>query len=136
MKRSLAGLAALTAVVAIPASVAAHNAGHIILPDGTCLEIGSFRNAPIVGQDRTRLDLVPQTPNPPFDEIGVSFVGFQGRTPIFPGPCGVVHSSSSATAAQTGSKAGDSRAPQPNPTSTESTSRGWFRGLWGDGIER
>ena len=68
MKRALIAFIGVLAVVGIPAVVRAHNAGHIFLPDGTCLEIGSFREAPIVGQDRTQLDLVPETPNPPFDE--------------------------------------------------------------------
>jgi hypothetical protein len=40
-----------------------------------------------VGQDRTQLDLVPLTPNPPRDEYGVSFVGVNGNTPIRPGGC-------------------------------------------------
>jgi hypothetical protein len=65
----------------------AHNAGHFFLPSGACHEIGSFRDAPIVGADRHQLDLVPETPNPPFDEYGVSFVGYEGNTPIFPGGC-------------------------------------------------
>ena len=89
MKRALIAFIGVLAVVGIPAVVRAHNAGHIFLPDGTCLEIGSFREAPIVGQDRTQLDLVPETPNPPFDEYGVSFVGHGGNTPISPGRCPV-----------------------------------------------
>lgn len=87
MKRPLVLFGTIVAVLAIPLMAAAHNAGHIFLPDGTCLEIGSFKNAPLVGQDRTRLDLVPETPYPPFDEIGVSFVGHWQRTDILPGPC-------------------------------------------------
>ena len=87
MKRIVTGAIAAIGVIAMPLAAIAHNAGHIILPDGSCHQIGSFKNAPIVGQDRTQLDLVPETPNPPFDEIGVSFVGFNGVTPILPGPC-------------------------------------------------
>jgi hypothetical protein len=75
------------AVVALPAVAAAHNVGHVFLPDGTCLEVGSAREAPFVGQDRTQLDLVPGTPNPPRDEYGTSFVGYWGNTPILPGRC-------------------------------------------------
>jgi hypothetical protein len=79
-------------VFALPAICYAHNSGHIFRPDGTCLEIGSFREAPLVGKDRSQLDLVPETPNPPRDEYGVSFVGYQSLfggllTPIIPGPC-------------------------------------------------
>lgn len=85
MKRLIVVFTGLVAMMALPMVVTAHNAGHIFLPDGTCLLLGSFREAPLVGQDRTQLDLAPDTPNPPFDEFGVSFVGNDGRTPIFPG---------------------------------------------------
>ena len=87
MKRTLIVLVGVMAVIAMPMVVTAHNAGHLSLPDGTCLEVGSFNGAPLVGKDRTQLDLVPQTANPPRDEYGVSFVGFWGRTPISPGAC-------------------------------------------------
>ena len=84
MKRVIVVFAGLLAVMALPMIATAHNAGHIFLPDGTCLVIGSGHDAPLVGKDRTQLDLAPETPNPPFDEIGVSFVGHNGGTPIFP----------------------------------------------------
>lgn len=87
MKPPLVLLGTIVAVLAIPVVAAAHNAGHIFLPDGTCLELGSFKDAPLVGQDRTRLDLAPETPYPPYDEIGVSFVGHWQRTDILPGRC-------------------------------------------------
>lgn len=87
MRRSLVTLAAAAALLGAPLALSAHNAGHIILPDGTCHEIGSFKHAPLVGKDRTQLDLVPETSNPPFDEIGVSFVGFWQLSDIRPGPC-------------------------------------------------
>jgi hypothetical protein len=83
--RRIAPLVACTAVALAAAWPAqAHNAGHLVLPDGTCHEVGSFREAPLVGPTGTQLDLVPSTP---MDEYGTSFVGFQGRTPILPGPC-------------------------------------------------
>jgi hypothetical protein len=81
--------AAALAVVAMPMIAAAHNLGHLSLPDGTCMEIGSGKEAPLVGPDHTQLDLIPRTPNPPFDEYGVSFVGASGNTPIRPGRCPV-----------------------------------------------
>lgn len=87
MKRPLVLFATLLAVLAIPIVAAAHNAGHLFLPDGTCLNIGSFKDAPLVGKDRTRLDLAPETPYPPFDEIGVSWVGHLRLSDILPGPC-------------------------------------------------
>ena len=84
MKRLLVVFAGLVAVVLIPVVVHAHNAGHLFLPDGSCVQIGSFKEAPSVGQDGEQLDLVPATP---MDEFGVSFVGVTRDTPIFPGGC-------------------------------------------------
>ncbi len=88
--------AAALALVALPMIAAAHNLGHLFLPDGTCMEIGSGKEAPLVGQDRTQLDLVPQTPTVPRDEYGVSFVGFWGNTPILPGRCPVIPAQAAA----------------------------------------
>jgi hypothetical protein len=85
----------LTGVFALPVAVNAQNVGHIFLPDGTCQKVGSVKEAPLVGADRTQIDLVPETANPPRDEYGTSFVGFWGRTPIFPGRCPVVTAVSS-----------------------------------------
>jgi hypothetical protein len=72
---------------ALAAPTYAHNAGHFVLPSGECHEVGSFRDAPLVGADGHQLDLVAETPNPPFDEYGTSFVGYWGNTPILPGGC-------------------------------------------------
>ena len=69
------------AVLVTPLPAGAHNAGHLFLPDGTCLVVGSLKEAP------GDLDLIPATPDPPFDEYGTSFAAFQGRTPLLPGPC-------------------------------------------------
>lgn len=75
--------------LAVAAPAMAHNAGNLTLPSGRCLEVGSFHDAPLIGPAgaKVELDLVPQTPTVPFDEYGVSFVGFMGNTPISPGPC-------------------------------------------------
>lgn len=72
---------------ALPAS--AHNAGHFVLPGGQCLNVGSFKDAPLIGPEgsKVELDLIPETPNPPYDEYGASFAAFQGATPILPGGC-------------------------------------------------
>jgi len=79
-------VAAVLALASIPAA-SAHNAGHVVLPDGTCVEIGSFKSV-VTGPDKTTPpDLIPPTPQPP-REIGTSFAAFQGNTPILPGPCG------------------------------------------------
>jgi hypothetical protein len=108
----------LVGVLAAPVVANAHNLGHIFLPDGTCQEVGSAKDAPLVGQDRSQLDLVPQTPNPPRDEYGTSFVGFWGQTPIFPGRCPIVTGTSSVSgvsaSASSGPTAGDAGS-QPAP---------------------
>lgn len=88
----------LIGVFALPAVANAHNLGHFFLPNGTCQEVGSAKEAPFVGKDRTQLDLVPGTANPPRDEYGTSFVGYWGRTPILPGRCPVVTGASSTSA--------------------------------------
>lgn len=79
---AVAAVACACFVSALPAG--AHNAGHFLLPDGTCHEVGSLREAPLVGPDGTPLDLIPATPQ---DEYGTSFAAFRGATPILPGPC-------------------------------------------------
>ena len=85
-RSKLGWLGVVALLTALPGPATAHNVGHISLPDGRCLALGSAREAPLVGQDRTQLDLVPSTPLPR-DEYGVSFVGFWGNTSIRPGPC-------------------------------------------------
>jgi hypothetical protein len=89
MKRLIkAALVAGALVVALAQPAAAHNVGHVVLPTGTCVEIGSFKSV-FPGPDKTTpLDLIPET-GPPLDEIGTSFAAWQGNTPILPGPCGV-----------------------------------------------
>ena len=77
----LASVLAVTGLLVAAMPAAAHNAGHLFLPNGTCHEVGSFKHHP------HGLDLIPETPSPPFDEYGASFAAFQGKTPIFPGPC-------------------------------------------------
>jgi hypothetical protein len=80
--------AALVGLTFTPAVAIAHNLGHLFLPDGRCLEIGSGREAPLVGPDKEQLDLIPGTPLPR-DEYGVSFVGAARDNLIFPGACPV-----------------------------------------------
>jgi hypothetical protein len=84
-RRTVAVVAA-TAIAALAAALpaGAHNAGHFVLPDGTCREVGSFLPAPLVGSERLQLDLMPATPQ---DEYGTSFAAFAGKTPILPGGC-------------------------------------------------
>jgi hypothetical protein len=50
MKRSILATTIGLASLALPVSHAsAHNAAHFFLPDGTCHEVGSNKDAPIVG---------------------------------------------------------------------------------------
>jgi hypothetical protein len=83
MKRILS-IIGVSAVVLIPVVAMAHNVGHLFLSDGTCVQIGSSREAPLVGQDKDQLDLIPSTPQ---DEYGASFAGVARDNLIFPGPC-------------------------------------------------
>lgn len=76
----LASVLAVTGLLVAAMPAAAHNAGHLSLPNGTCHEVGSFKHHP------HGLDLIPETPSP-FDEYGASFAAFQGKTPLLPGPC-------------------------------------------------
>jgi hypothetical protein len=114
----------LIGIFVLPLAASAHNVGHIFLPDGTCQEVGSVKEAPLVGADRTQLDLVPETANPPRDEYGTSYVGFWGRTPIFPGRCPVV---TVVTAAVAGT-ATTSAAASAQPTASKASSEA--RGPW------
>ena len=58
LRRGLAAIAlALVAVLVSALPAGAHNAGHFFLPDGTCQQVGSFLPAPLVGRDKSQLDL-------------------------------------------------------------------------------
>lgn len=87
--RKLALLAAVTVAAVGAPSALAHNAGHIILPNGTCLEVGSNKEAPDVGEpapgDLTtgQLDLIPGSG----DQYGARFAATRGNTPVLPGNC-------------------------------------------------
>lgn len=84
MKRRVYVLAAVAAaaafVVAPPAS--AHNRAHLILPDGSCIIVGSEKSVTL--PDGTLLDLDPSVEG---DEIGTSYAAYQGNSAIAKGPC-------------------------------------------------
>jgi hypothetical protein len=85
MLKSLAAIVSSASLaVALAPAASAHNAGHFLLPDGTCHEVGSFKE--VTRGPNGKLDLIPETPSP-FDEYGASYAAFQGNTPILPGPC-------------------------------------------------
>lgn len=70
----------------------AHNAGHIITPDGQCQNVGSLKDSPDVSDsnpnlntttDPGRLDLIPG----PGDQYGARFAAVQGNSAVLPGEC-------------------------------------------------
>jgi len=92
--RRLALLFATLAAIAAGASAAqAHNAGHIFI-DGRCLEVGSNKEAPFVGQGAPQnalgqLDLIydPRSGVDVSDQYGARWAATRGETPILPSNC-------------------------------------------------
>jgi len=92
--RKLALLAATLVATFAASPASAHNAGHVILRDGTCLNVGSFKDAPLVGQGAPQdalheLDLISDPKNgvDTSDQYGARYAADQGGTPILPGGC-------------------------------------------------
>lgn len=90
--RRIAMLAGLVAALAAAAPVSAHNAGHVVLPDGSCIDVGSGKNAPYVSPnnphvnattDPGRLDLEPGSG----DQYGARFAADQGGSALQPKFC-------------------------------------------------
>lgn len=88
----MAMILAIASSLLIVSIASAHNAGHIILPDGTCLNVGSLKEAPYVSEsnpnlntstDPGQLDLIPGSG----DQYGARFAAIKGNTPILPGEC-------------------------------------------------
>ena len=91
--RKLALLLATLAAAVGASSAAAHNAGHIFI-DGRCLEVGSNKEAPFVGQgapqnDLGQLDLIydPKSGADVTDQYGARWAATRGNTPILPSNC-------------------------------------------------
>jgi hypothetical protein len=96
-RRILAVTISAVAVAWLPQGLAsAHNAGHLFKPDGTCVEVGSNRDAPIVGANNpninrsatttnqpNQLDLIPETDG---DQYGARYAANQSPT-LLPGNC-------------------------------------------------
>jgi hypothetical protein len=94
MKRSILAAAAAMATVTLPTGLArAHNAAHFFLPDGTCHEVGSNKDAPIVGEGNPnqspgsnnlpgQLDLIPGNG----DQYGARYAADQSPR-LLPGNC-------------------------------------------------
>lgn len=85
----IAILVALLAIFMTIGVASAHNAGHIFLPDGQCLNVGSLKEAPIVGDGNPnhlstgQLDLTPGSG----DQFGARFAADQGNSAVLPGGC-------------------------------------------------
>jgi hypothetical protein len=80
-RRALAVTAVLLAL-ALPAAASAHNRAHLILPDGSCIIVGSEKSVTL--PDGSQLDLDPYLEG---DEIGTSYAAYQGNSAIEKGPC-------------------------------------------------
>jgi hypothetical protein len=92
MRRSLLLAAIAGTALAAAAPTAAHNRGHVILPSGECLEVGSGEEGPSVPaqnpnrNDVGQLDLVPGAFPDTGDQYGARFAA--ERSPaILPGGC-------------------------------------------------
>ena len=85
MKKLLSGTVLLVLLMALTLASAAfaHNRAHVILPDGTCIIVGSEKSVTL--PDGTLLDLRPETT--PADEIGTAFAADEGNSRLQKGPC-------------------------------------------------
>ena len=85
MKKLLSGTALLVLLMALTltSAASAHNRAHVILPDGTCIIVGSEKSVTL--PDGTLLDLRPETT--PADEIGTAFAADEGNSRLQKGPC-------------------------------------------------
>ena len=83
MKRRMYFLVAVAAAAfAVAPTASAHNRAHLILPDGSCIIVGSEMSVTL--PDGTLLDLDPYVEG---DEIGTSYAAYQGNSAIEKGPC-------------------------------------------------
>ena len=82
----LGSAAALALALGSVGGAAAHNAAHLYLPDGTCRDVGSLKEAPYVGPqgEKVQLDLVPETVGK--DEYGARYAANVSPT-LLPGEC-------------------------------------------------
>ncbi len=85
--------AAAVALLLAPAGTA-HNRAHIVLPDGTCMIVGSEKSVTVPEwtpksslqpDGNVYLDLRPETY--PADEIGTAFAADEGNSRLQKGPC-------------------------------------------------
>ncbi len=89
MSKTIAALFALSLFASVPVA-SAHNAGHIIKPNGQCVNVGSARPGPKVPEanpnhnaDTDELDLVDGRG----DQYGARYAAEQGNSAVLPGEC-------------------------------------------------
>jgi hypothetical protein len=76
----------------LSSAATAHNRAHIILPDGTCMIVGSVKsvdlpaNAAAPTNSLGQRDLRPGLPDDA-DEIGTAFAAEEGNSRLEKGPC-------------------------------------------------
>ncbi len=90
MKKKVAAVLVALALVAPVGVASAHNAGHVILPSGECLNVGGQNSVKVPEQnphrnDNGELDLDPSTPDK--DEFGARYAADQGKSKVLPKPC-------------------------------------------------
>lgn len=82
--------AGLSAGAILPLPASAHNAGHIVLPSGECLNVGGNNTVKLPESAAANtnaageLDLIPGTPG---DEFGARFAAEQGNSAVLPRSC-------------------------------------------------
>lgn len=69
--------------VAFSTAASAHNRAHVILPDGSCMVVGSEKSVTL--PDGSLHDLRPETT--PADEIGTAFAADEGNSRLQKGGC-------------------------------------------------
>ena len=83
LKMVKAAVVAAAVALMLAPTAPAHNRAHIILPDGTCIIVGSEKSVTL--PDGTLLDLRPETT--PADEIGTAFAADEGNSRLQKGGC-------------------------------------------------
>jgi len=87
MKKLVALVAALILAagfeMTFSTAASAHNRAHVVLPDGTCMVVGSEKS--VTMPDGSLHDLRPETT--PADEIGTSFAADEGSSRLQKGAC-------------------------------------------------
>jgi hypothetical protein len=91
----MAVLVTILSSLLLASMASAHNSGHVILPDGTCINVGSENEGPLVpdanpnrneivgSSDYGKLDLIEGLG----DQYGARYADTRGNSAVLPGPC-------------------------------------------------